>query len=319
LPQLVQQAVAAGTIRRGPSPVNISTWRSSRWSHRTLLAAQLCCSGSRVGAGMTHRAPLVCASQSRRAAGHAALEAAGSPPKSDATLDGVARAAHSPTLRRNTWLWWVSPAFRGLRRDDRGGVDRAALDGAALAGRRARFAQPVRSPAWRSTVVNAADAVAVAMFAGLGAYALFAARLRRRLLRLTAGVAGGEIRTQMTTASAVWEANSLADLHLVLAWTAFRRFAGDDHPADPAGLALLGIVPRREFAFAFAPARHARLLVRCSPVRSLIARFPRHVAGGSLRPGAGAGQRGPDRSWVNRRRCVSASSPLRRALSGAPS
>jgi len=158
--------------------------------------------------------------------------------------------------------------------------------------------------------VNAADAVAVAMFAGLGAYALFGgADFGAGFFDLTAGRRrGAEIRTQIDhSIGPVWEANHVWLIYvLVLAWTAFpRAFAAVTTTLQiPLALALLGIVARgASFAFRkFAPSYgHARLFGALFAGSSLIAPFFLGTVAGAIASGRVPAQGSGDRidSWVN--------------------
>jgi cytochrome d ubiquinol oxidase subunit II len=159
--------------------------------------------------------------------------------------------------------------------------------------------------------VNAAVAVAVAMFAGLAAYALFGgADFGSGFYDLSAGGGrrGAEIRTQIDhSIGPVWEANHVWLIYvLVLAWTAYpTAFAAVMTTLQvPLLLALLGIVARgASFAFRkFAPTYgQARLFGVVFAGSSLIAPFFLGTVAGSIASGrvpAGGGGN-PIDSWVN--------------------
>jgi cytochrome d ubiquinol oxidase subunit II len=159
--------------------------------------------------------------------------------------------------------------------------------------------------------VSAAVAVAVAMFAGLAAYALFGgADFGSGFYDLSAGGGrrGAEIRTQIDhSIGPVWEANHVWLIYvLVLAWTAYpTAFAAVMTTLQvPLLLALLGIVARgASFAFRkFAPTYgQARLFGVVFAGSSLIAPFFLGTVAGSIASGrvpAGGGGN-PIDSWVN--------------------
>jgi cytochrome d ubiquinol oxidase subunit II len=152
--------------------------------------------------------------------------------------------------------------------------------------------------------MSAAVAVAVAMFAGLGVYALFGgADFGAGFFDLTAGRRrGDELRSQIDhSIGPVWEANHVWLIYvLVIAWTGFpTAFAAVTTTLMlPLALALLGIVARgASFAFRkYAPSYgHAQLFGVVFSGSSLIAPFFLGTVAGAIASGAGAGPRGPHR------------------------
>jgi cytochrome d ubiquinol oxidase subunit II len=158
--------------------------------------------------------------------------------------------------------------------------------------------------------MSAAVAVAVAMFAGLGVYALFGgADFGAGFFDLTAGRRrGDELRSQIDhSIGPVWEANHVWLIYvLVIAWTGFpTAFAAVTTTLMlPLALALLGIVARgASFAFRkYAPSYgHAQLFGVVFSGSSLIAPFFLGTVAGAIASGRVPAQGRGDRidSWVN--------------------
>ncbi len=148
---------------------------------------------------------------------------------------GVLRTAQA--AGENSGLWWLYGASLLLYGAMTWGRGRgAALDGAALAGRRGAPAQPVRPRAGRRgdrpgpgcRPMSLELAVVAALFAGVLAYALFGgADFGSGFYDLTAGGdhRGAALRTQIDhSIGPVWEANHVWLIYvLVIWWTGLPR------------------------------------------------------------------------------------------------